>query len=114
MSSSPQSDPSPRALAPPPVRPGRGFRFWPSSLTGRLVLTTITLVAVVSIVVATVTTFALHSFLLQRLDDQLDSAGGRYFQVICSGDPGSYPGGCRSGPQDPQAQAPVQSPGTLN
>lgn len=51
--------------------------FLPSTLTGRLVLTSIVLVAGVSIVVAVVTTLALRGFLFQRLDDQLQAAVGR-------------------------------------
>ena len=59
---------------PPDAATRRRFSFLPTTLTGRLVLTSITLVAAVSIVVAVVTTLALRSFLLDRLDDQLHEA----------------------------------------
>jgi len=46
----------------------------PSSLTGRLIATVVALVAVVSILVGAVTTIAMHSYLTNRLDTQLDQS----------------------------------------
>jgi two-component system OmpR family sensor kinase len=60
VSSSPQAD-----------SPTRRLRVWPRTLTGGMTATAIALVAVVSLLVAIVTTLALRQFLLQRLDDQL-------------------------------------------
>jgi two-component system OmpR family sensor kinase len=51
-----------------------GIRLWPRTLTGGLIATAIALVAVVSLIVAIVTTLALRHFLLTRLDDQLDAS----------------------------------------
>jgi two-component system OmpR family sensor kinase len=62
MSSSPQTDAA------------RRIRVWPRTLTGRLIATAIALVAVVSLIVAVVTTLALRHFLVTRLDDQLDAS----------------------------------------
>jgi two-component system OmpR family sensor kinase len=62
---------------PPDAATRRRVSFLPTTLTGRLVLTSITLVAAVSVVVAVVTTLALRSFLLERLDDQLHEAYSR-------------------------------------
>jgi two-component system, OmpR family, sensor kinase len=62
MSSSPQTD-APRQI-----------RLWPRTLTGGLIATAIALVAVVSLIVAVVTTLALRHFLVSRLDDQLDAS----------------------------------------
>lgn len=52
-------------------------RLLPRTLTGRLIISTLVLVALVSVVVGTVTTLALRQFLLQRLDEQLISATQR-------------------------------------
>jgi two-component system, OmpR family, sensor kinase len=49
-------------------------RLRPRTLTGGMIATAVTLVAVVSVLVATVTTLELRHFLLQRLDDQLLAA----------------------------------------
>jgi two-component system OmpR family sensor kinase len=49
----------------------------PSSLTGRLIVTTVALVAVVSILVACVATLVMRSYLTGRLDDQLEQAFDR-------------------------------------
>jgi two-component system OmpR family sensor kinase len=55
-------------------------------LTSRLVVTSLGLVALVSIVVATVTAFALHHYLVSRLDTQLVSASRRFLDT--HGSPG--------------------------
>ncbi len=85
--------------------------FLPSTLTGRLVLTSIALVAAVSIVVTAVTTLALRSFLLHRLDDQLQSAVGRSANVFYGPDVAAYL--CRPGPRGPTSRIPGQGPGAL-
>ena len=115
MSSSRPTDESPRT--PLPVPSGSTPRrpsLLPTTLTGRLVLTSIVLVATVSIVVGVVTTLALRSFLLNRLDDQLSQAVVRV-EV-------TFPGGpdmpeqqlCLSGDQGLSSRIPGQGPGTLN
>ena len=53
------------------------MRLAPASLTGRLVVTVITLVAVVAFLVAAVTAFAMHSYLGSRLDQQVAGASER-------------------------------------
>ncbi|MDX6327450.1 MAG: two-component system, OmpR family, sensor kinase [Nocardioidaceae bacterium] len=50
------------------------MRFVPASLTGRLVLTVITLVAVGAFLVSTVTALAMHAYLNARLDQQVNDA----------------------------------------
>ncbi len=107
------NQPTDRPVAPPPP-PARSARsgFLPATLTGRLVLTTIALVAVVSIGVAAVTTLALRSFLMQRLDDQLASAVDRSVGVFYGPDAGSFL--CRSGPRGATNRIPGQGPGTLD
>jgi two-component system OmpR family sensor kinase len=49
-------------------------RLWPHSLTARLVITAVTLVAVVSALVGTVTTLGMHAWLTHRLDTDVLSA----------------------------------------
>src|SRR3954447_14881961 len=68
MSSNPPPEP-----AGPPGRRG-AVRLLPRSLTTRLILTTILLIALVSAVVCIVTTVALHRYLVARLDDQVGAA----------------------------------------
>jgi two-component system OmpR family sensor kinase len=57
-----------------PTAAGPRVRLWPRTLTGGMIATAIALVAVVSLLVAVVTTLALRQFLLARLDDQLEAA----------------------------------------
>jgi len=52
-------------------------RLAPASLSGRLVATVVTLVALVSLLVAVITTVAMHSYLTDRLDGQVDEALAR-------------------------------------
>lgn len=68
MSSNPPTD---RAAAGPPAAPAASRGWLPRSLATRLTLTTIALVAVVSVFVAVVTTIALRGFLLDKLDEEL-------------------------------------------
>lgn len=49
-------------------------KFLPSSLTGRLIGTVVALVAVASILIGAVTTIALHSYLTNQLDTQLNQS----------------------------------------
>lgn len=68
-----------------------GLRRWvPRSLTARLIVTTLLLVALVSVVVGLVTTLALRHFLLVRLDDQLIAASQRQARGPYPG-PGDFP-----------------------
>ncbi|MGZ5371422.1 MAG: sensor histidine kinase, partial [Aeromicrobium sp.] len=67
-------------------------RLLPSSLTDRLVVTVVALVAVASILIGAVTTIAMHSSLTHRLDTQLEQALDR-----ATG---------RTGPADPPARPP--------
>ncbi|GAA4102038.1 sensor histidine kinase [Nocardioides kongjuensis] len=46
-------------------------RLWPHSLTARLVITAVALVAVVSLLVGTVTTLGMHAWLTHRLDSDV-------------------------------------------
>ena len=114
MSSSRPTDETARTPLPdPPASARRRPSLLPTTLTGRLVLTSIALVAGVSLVVAVVTTLALRSFLIQRLDDQLAAAYGRA--------EGSYPGGpdalpaelCVQDEQRPHGRIPGQGVGAL-
>jgi two-component system OmpR family sensor kinase len=78
--------------SPPPesTRSARASIF-PATLTARLVLTSIALVAAVSVVVAVVTTLALKSFLVDRLDSQLKDSYAR-FEVTFPDGPDAAPG----------------------
>ena len=78
-------------------------RLWPHSLTARLVITAVTLVAVVSLLVGTVTTLGMHAWLTNRLDSDVAESlhpgpGGRLGQF---GSPGTlqarFAGGAREG-----------------
>ena len=72
----PESPPAPSG-APPPAPPEptasapRRFRFLPRTLTNRLVAGVVALVGVLVIATGTATYVALHSFLFDRLDQQL-------------------------------------------
>src|SRR4051794_8005225 len=115
MSSSRPADPSPRGRLPGPAAGATGRpTLLPTTLTGRLVLTSIALVAAVSIVVAVVTTLALRSFLLQRLDAQLSEAVGRVEVTFPGGPDLSEQQLCMSGDRGPGGQIPAQGPGSLN
>lgn len=74
----------------------------PRTLTARLVVTAVALVAIVSILIAAITTFAIRSSLMDRLDNSVMSSGRRF------GD-GDRPDG-RGPPPNPSNQG----PGTLN
>lgn len=82
-------------------------KFLPSSLTGRLIATVVALVAVASVLLGTVTTIAMHSYLTNRLDTQLTQSTDRAQDILrrqtdigSAGDPGGQFGGPRpkSGP----------------
>jgi two-component system OmpR family sensor kinase len=81
----------------------------PRSLTNRIVLTNIVLVALASLVVTIVSTFALRQFLLQRLDAQVHDAAERS-QLAFDLDQQS------GGPPDQESPGflPGQGPGTLS
>src|SRR5262245_42966079 len=96
-----------------PTSPAHKVSILPSSLTGRLVLTSIALVAGVSIVVAVVTTLALRDFLFQRLDDQLAQAVVR-FEGVYPADPDDAPAQFCQGPHGPSVRIPGQGPGSLS
>ncbi|GCD91403.1 cell wall metabolism sensor histidine kinase WalK [Nocardioides sp. LS1] len=74
-----------------------------ASLTARLVITAVALVAVVSVLVATATTLAMRSTLLERLDRDVQSSIGRANDHDNDQDSGPRP------PLDPR----YQGPGTL-
>ncbi len=70
-------------------------KFLPSSLTGRLIATVVALVAVASILLGTVTTIAMHSYLTNRLDTQLHQSTDRaqgYLQRQNGDNDGGGPG----------------------
>jgi two-component system OmpR family sensor kinase len=75
---------------PPSARPARAR--W--SLRRRLVLAVVGLLAVVAIVIGSISVIALQSFLMARLDQQLSAANGRSQNGF--GAPGSGPGAPRS------------------
>lgn len=90
-------------------------KFLPSSLTGRLVATVVSLVAVASILLGTVTTVAMHRYLTTRLDTQLTQSTDRAKDFIqrqngdvAGGGPGT---GSFGGPR--VGLAPGQQVGTL-
>ncbi|KAA1400194.1 sensor histidine kinase [Aeromicrobium ginsengisoli] len=64
-------------------------KFLPSSLTGRLVVTSVALVAVVSILVAATATVVMQSYLTGRLDTQLEQSKMRA-QGEFEGNPGGF------------------------
>nr|WP_218852057.1 HAMP domain-containing sensor histidine kinase [Nocardioides panaciterrulae] len=77
-----------------------------ASLTSRLVVTAVVLVALVSVLIATVTTLALRASLLDRLDHDVQSSLGRFSDNDHDRDNGGVPG-----PRPPDAG--FQGPGTL-
>src|SRR4051794_11601369 len=82
MSSSPPPEPAATALWP-------GLRGWlPRSLTSRLILSSLLLVALVSVLVGAVTTLTLRRYLVDRLDEQLASASLRHESSDIGGPPG--------------------------
>jgi two-component system OmpR family sensor kinase len=90
-------------------------RLLPRSLTSRIVVTNIVLVAVASLVVTIVSTLALRQFLLQRLDDQVQGAAVRSQIAFAAGHTGPPPGHPGGSPTDPDSGfLPGQGPGTLS
>ena len=77
-----------------------------ASLTSRLVVTAVVLVAVVSMLIATVTTLALRSNLMDRLDHDVQASLGRFNDNDHDHDNAGPPG-----PRPPDAG--FQGPGTL-
>ncbi len=96
-------------------RRGGPRRLLPRSLTSGIVVTNIVLVAVASLVVTIVSTFALRQFLLQRLDDQVRGAAARSEIAFADGHappPPGQPGGSAGGVEP--GFLPGQGPGTLS
>jgi two-component system OmpR family sensor kinase len=96
-------------------RRGGPRRLLPRSLTSGIVVTNIVLVAVASLVVTIVSTFALRQFLLQRLDDQVRGAAARSEIAFADGHtppPLGQPGGSTGGAEP--GFLPGQGPGTLS
>jgi two-component system, OmpR family, sensor kinase len=60
----------------------------PRSLTSRLVVTAVALVAVTSVLIGTVTTIAMHGYLYNRLDDQVHQSLGRSLDRLTRPDDG--------------------------
>ncbi len=79
------------------------------SLTGRLVVTAVGLVALVSLLIGVATTAAIHSYLTGRLDTEVQQAHGRAIGAWRDGLPDRPPPGA---PADIEA-APGQGAGTL-
>lgn len=105
---------------------GRLRRLAPASLTARLVLTSVLLVAVVSILIGMATALTLRAYLTQQLDNELRSAGDRVRDApptaplgsgpsIAPGDSDDGPFGDREGDRDGDEPGRVvgQSVGTL-
>jgi two-component system OmpR family sensor kinase len=75
-------------------------RLFPRSLTARLVITAVALVAVVSLLVGTVTTLAMNSWLTARLDRDVQSALGQFTGPSHrGGPPDGLPSGVSVGPR---------------
>lgn len=74
------------------------MRLIPKTLTSRLVVTAVALVALVSVLVVLVTTLAMSHYLTSRLDQQLRDAQGRAVRPYDHDQP---PGGGPGGPLDP-------------
>ncbi|MEO6604626.1 MAG: hypothetical protein ABIN55_03325, partial [Aeromicrobium sp.] len=66
-------------------------RILPTSLTGRLIVTAVALVAVISLLVAVVATIVMRTYLTDQLDRQLDNALDRGANTI-QGQPGTGAG----------------------
>jgi two-component system OmpR family sensor kinase len=82
MSSRPPADPT-------ATRPGGVRRLLPATLTHRLVAVVVALVAVVGVLIGTITTIAMHRQLMQRLDgDVRDLVGSRVVGGIASANQG--------------------------
>lgn len=88
--------------------------FLPSSLTSRLIVTAVALVAVVSILVALTATLVMRSYLMNRLDGQLEQSAQRAQDKFTNGNPGFRPSNVKDlfcGDPPPLAQG--QGPGSL-
>src|SRR3954453_19188328 len=66
----------------------RAHQLVPSSLTARLTITSIVLVALVTVLIATATAFALRGYLVQRLDNDVRRSHQRAVQALDSEFPG--------------------------
>ena len=62
--------------------PPTARRLLPTSLTGRLIVTVVAFVAIVSVLIAVTTTVVLRSYLMNRLDDEVDRSLGRVQTAI--------------------------------
>src|SRR5438128_837651 len=93
------------------------LRDW--TLRARLVASMLGLLAVLCIAIGAVTEVALHHFLMGRLDDQLNQAGGRFNHAV-ENPPPRTSGGPGSSDFLPRGQAPgtigahVSATGTLS
>ncbi|MCD9197090.1 HAMP domain-containing sensor histidine kinase [Aeromicrobium wangtongii] len=77
------------------------MRLLPTSLTGRLVVTVVALVAVVSLLVAGVATVVMRSYLTGQLDRQVEASLERSQRVFGGQEQGFDPGDDRDGRQPP-------------
>jgi two-component system OmpR family sensor kinase len=98
----------PSAVPPDGLTPTPARRLFPRSLTYRIVVTNIALVALASLVVTIGSTFALRQFLLQRLDDQVRGAAARSELALSGGGPRPHQ------PEGSPGFVPGQGPGTLS
>ncbi|KAA0018082.1 sensor histidine kinase [Antrihabitans cavernicola] len=103
----------------PPADKRRAWSPGAWSLRARLLVGQIVLLAVVSVVIGTVTTLALQQFLIHQLDDQLIDAGHRSVAMSGGMPPPGFPAGDRrqhtpvAGPGPDFLDAPGQPPGTV-
>lgn len=81
------------------MTPRRG-RLVPTSLSGRLILTVVAFVAVISVLIAITTTFVLRAYLIDRLDTDVTESLDRV-QVAIRGDGGGRPAGDGQAPPSP-------------
>ncbi len=95
-------------------------RFWPGTLTGRLVATLVSALVVSTALVAAVTTVAMRSYLTTQLDQQLDESLRRSVELSLHGLPPAPPpadgdgGGGFDGDDPPSRLSRGQKPGTIN
>ncbi len=81
-------------------------RLLPSSLTGRLVATTVALVAMVCLLLAVASTAVLRSYLENKLDEEVGEAAGRAVHALQGGPTFPAPAGSRDGDGDDRNERP--------
>ena len=88
----------------------RPRRLSPRTLRGKLIVSFVSVLLVAATVIAAATAIFLHSYLVNRLDQQLAQAGGRYSASLSRG----HEQGGHSGDDDGSSAVPGQGAGTLS